>query len=221
MAGTVAGCHRSSAPPAQGACGRVDRRRLLPAFVRSSGDHRGIALSAGAAGGPEAGVGEDELSGDLQLEQEDRELASGRWESNRGGRGSGGGEELPVFASGACSRPQQSRSWPAMAVRLQRWPPVARRGWVFLRTIFWSSSDDRTKLLQLERKIGVCGLSESSRRWGALSAARPAKRSLPRGCWEAGEATWMTGRVFWRARREFGSGVRSGSEDGPGVCCGI
>ena len=191
------------------------------AFVRSFGDRQSGVLSVGATGGTAAGAGEETLSGDLQLEQEDWELASGRWESNRGGRGSGRGEELPVFASGACSRPQQSRSWPAMAVRLQRWPPVARRGWVFLRTIFWSSSDDRTKLLQLERKIGVCGLSESSRRWGALSAARPAKRSLPRGCWGAGEATWMTGRVFWRARREFGSGVRSGSEVELGVCCGV
>ena len=155
--------------------------------MRSSGDHRGVVPSAGASGGPEAGAGEDDLSGESRTEQEDRSLASGRRESSRGRRESGESEKLPVFAPGMRSRPRQCRSWPAMAVWLQRRSPAARGGWDSFRTISRCSPNDRTELLQLERRNGFCGLSVSSRRWGALSAARPAEWSLPGGCWESGE----------------------------------
>ena len=88
--------------------------------VRSSGDRRGVVLSSGASGGQEVGAGEDTLSGESRSEQEGWKVASDWRESSRGRRESGGGEEIPVFASGVCSRPQQRRSWPAMLVWSQR-----------------------------------------------------------------------------------------------------
>ena len=78
--------------------------------------------------------------------------------------------------------------------------------------------DDQVKLLQLERKFGVFGSTVGSRRWGALSAARPAKRRPPGGCWEAGEANWMLGRAFWRAWKGFGVWVDFWAEVKLGVC---
>ena len=78
-----------------------------------------------------------------------------------------------------------------------RWMLAAHGGSSVFRTKLRSSSDDRMMLLQLERMIGSFGLTVSSRRWGALSAARPAKQSLRGDCWEFGEAMWMIGGVFW------------------------
>ena len=187
VVGTVAGFHRSSPPPAQGAWGGVRWRRPLTATVRSFGDRRSGVLLAGASGGTAAGAGEEASSGESRTALEDWELASDGRKSNRGGRGSGGGEELPVFASGACSRPQQSRSWPAMVVRLQRWLPATRGGWDPLRGCSWCFLSDRTRASKLGEESGAFGCRGHCRRWGEVVAARPAKRSLLRGCWKAGE----------------------------------
>ena len=172
--------------------------------MRSSGDHLGTVLLAGAFGEQETGAGEEGGSGELQTELEGWEPASGRRKSSRRRRESGGGQEIPVVVSGACPRSQQDRRWPAVVVRLQRWLPAARDSSDLLGVVSWSFPDGRTTLLRLERRNEVCGSTVSSRRWGGLSAAPRLGWSLPEDCWRSGEGVWMVGLGFWSVWREIG-----------------
>ena len=118
--------HRSSAPPAQGARGRAGGRRRLSATVRSSGDRRGGVPLAGASGRQVAGAGDEELTGEMQLEQEGRRAGSGQRKSFRGGGGSQGCKELPVWAAEASSRPKWVPQLPAVTVRSVQVSSAAR-----------------------------------------------------------------------------------------------
>ena len=97
--------------------------------MRSSGDQLETVLLAGARGEQETGAGEERKTGELQKRLEGLETDSERRESSRRRRESGGGREVPAVASGASSRPQQYRGWPAKFVQLQRRLSGARGGW--------------------------------------------------------------------------------------------
>lgn len=193
VAGTVAVSHRRSPPPAQEDCGGVDRRGRMSATVRSSGDQLETVLLAGASGEQGTGAGEEGESGGLQAELEGLEADSDRRESSRRRRESGEEREVPAVASGVCSRPRQSRSWPAVFVRLQRRLPAARGGSAPLRVVLRCFPDDQVAVLLLERGNAVCGSTVSCRRPGELSAAPRLGWSLPEDCWDAGEGVWMVG----------------------------
>ena len=121
--------HRRSAPPAQGARGRTGRRRGLPATVRSSGECRSDVPVAGASGRQVAGAGDEGLTGETQSEQEGRRAGSGRRKSFRGGRGSQGCMELPVWAAEVSSRPRWILQLPEVTVRSVRASSAARGRW--------------------------------------------------------------------------------------------
>ena len=75
----------------RGGWGGADRRSLVPAFVRSSGDCPELALLAGASGEQATGAGEDARTGELQRRLEGSDLASDWRRSSRRWRESGEG----------------------------------------------------------------------------------------------------------------------------------
>ena len=186
MAGTVAVSHRRLPPPAQEGCGRPDRRRTTSAIVQSSGDRLETAPLAGASGDQETGAGEEEKTGELQMELEGSESGSDRRRSSRRRRESGGGREVPAVASGECSRPRQGRSRPAVLVRSLRWMLAACGGRNAFRTKLRSFPDDQARLLWLERRNAIYGLTVSCRRPGERSVAPRLGWSAPGDCWSAG-----------------------------------
>ena len=129
---------RRPVPPAQEGCEGADRRRVLTATVRSSGDHLGTVRLAGASGEQEAGAGEEAASGELQAELEGRRTGSGRRESRRRRRESGGGKRLPVWAAEVSSRPRRILQLPEVGVRSVRASSAARGRWDRLHAILRS-----------------------------------------------------------------------------------
>ena len=101
------------------------------------------------------------------------------------------------MASGKRSRPRQCRSRPVLVVWSLRWMLATRGSSDVFRMKLRSFSDDRARLQLLGRRNGFSELTVGCRRWGALSAARPAKRRPPGDCWKVGKAVWMVGGAFW------------------------
>ena len=65
----------------RGGWGSADRRSLVPAFVRSSGDRPELALLAGASGEQATGAGEDARTGESRAALGVWKLASERLKS--------------------------------------------------------------------------------------------------------------------------------------------
>ena len=148
----------------RGGWGGADRRSLVPAFVRSSGNCPELALLAGACGEQATGAGEDEKIGELLERLECAEAASDRWRSSRRRRESGRGQLLPAVASGKRPRSRQSWKRPAGVVWSLRTSSVARDGWSCLRASFRCSPDVQAELLWLGREKAVGGSTVSRRR---------------------------------------------------------